>query len=105
MVRKKTLVVSEYVDGFVYNKQGDIIYNQISRILLNNEIVEISLENVDVVTSSFLNSAFVRFTDYLTFNEFKQKLIFKNGQPHVINMIKDRIIFAYQSNSKKMVNR
>lgn len=92
--------LSKHVNGFIYHEQGDIIYELIVNELKESDYVEISLNKIDVMTSSFLNSSFVRFADEYNFDEFKQKFKFVNGQPHINKLIIDRIKFAYSNKSK-----
>lgn len=89
------VILKNIVTEFVNNEQGEIVYEVINRELKNNDSIEISLAGVNFITSSFLNSAFVRFAENMSFNEFKSRIIFTNGQPHVNHMIKDRIMFIY----------
>ncbi|ORI05517.1 hypothetical protein B5723_03120 [Mammaliicoccus sciuri] len=93
----KRIVISELVESFIYNSQGKIVNDILLEELKKNNKVIVSLEKMEVVTSSFLNSAFIGITDLYSFEHFKKSIIFTNGQPHVNNMIKDRILYAYKN--------
>lgn len=91
----KAVKISNLVETFVTNEQGDIVFQEIEKTLKTNGKVVISMEGVEILTSSFLNSSIVPLTDMYDFEWFKNNVKIINGKPHVIKMIKDRINFAY----------
>ncbi|WP_432717832.1 STAS-like domain-containing protein [Staphylococcus equorum] len=98
----KTVKVSDLVNTFVTNEQGDIVFREIEKVIIENGKVAISMDGVEVLTSSFLNSSLVPLTDIYDFDWFKKNVKIIEGKAHVIKMIKDRISFAY--NHKLVTN-
>lgn len=94
----KTIVVSDFVDACITNEQGEIIYTEILKAIEKEGGATISMDNIDILTSSFLNSAIVPITDEYSFEWFKCNIKVINGRRHIIKMIKDRINFAYTGN-------
>jgi len=63
-------------DGFcVEAKDGDAVFNAISKTLSEDKLVEISFQNVEMLTSAFLNTAIGQL--YKDFSEDKIRALVK----------------------------
>lgn len=63
-------------DGFcVEAKDGDAVFNAISKVLTEDKAVEISFQNVEMLTSAFLNTAIGQL--YKDFSEEKIRALVK----------------------------
>ncbi|MEN2009842.1 STAS-like domain-containing protein [Staphylococcus hominis] len=95
------VVMSNIVDSFVTNEQGERVFEKILQEISHSGGVTVSMKNVEVMTSSFLNSALVPLTEQYSFDWFKENVKIINAKSHIVKMIKSRIKFAYED---KVVN-
>jgi hypothetical protein len=81
------VVISDVVSGCNTNQEGDIIYNLISRPIIDGQVVTISFQGQNSVTSSFLNSAFVPLLDKVSFDQIKKRLRIVDSNKFINEMV------------------
>jgi hypothetical protein len=84
--------VSNYVNQCYSDSDGGVIYSIIDRYIEEKDIV-LSFEGIDVVSSSFVNTALIPFIKLVGFNEIKRKFKIINTTKQINDMIKRRFQF------------
>ena len=88
--------------GFT-NSDGDIIFNIIQSHFINEDIIEISFLGMGAVSSSFVNSAFLKLLDFYEFDDIKKKIKFTNTLKIHTDLIKSRFIFESERRVPSLV--
>ena len=96
--------VTDYIKQCYSNSDGQIIRNLISTVFSDGQKVKVSFENVDSVTSSFVNTAFIALLDSFTYDFIRSCMSFSNSTKQINKMIKDRFEFEV-SERKELVAR
>ena len=91
-----TIVVSDYLDNYVSNDDGDKLFSLIKSHFDNKEYVKISFKGVKGLNTSFVNSAFISLLNYYDFNYIKQNLAFENTTKQINDLILSRFRFETQ---------
>jgi hypothetical protein len=91
--------VYNHVGRCYSNEEGKIIQEILKRHLLNGETVTVSFENIDGVTSSFVNTAFIELLNIFEFDFIKKSVRIINSTKQINEMIKDR--FSFEVNRRK----
>ncbi|GEM_PF-3310204 len=86
-----TINVAELVKGNLDHEDGSRLYHAIQSSLKKNSDVEINFSEVDIVTSSFLNTSFRILAAEYDYNFLKQHLKIKNSNTLINKMIKECI--------------
>jgi hypothetical protein len=74
-------------------EDGHKVYKAIAPLLSKGERIELSFEGVDVVPSSFVNTALIRLLDIVSFDRIRSNLRFVNTTKQINEMIKMRFDF------------
>lgn len=74
-------------------EDGHKVYRVIEPMLMRGERIELSFEGVDIVPSSFVNTALIRLLDVLPFERIRSNLRFVNTTKQINEMIKMRFDF------------
>lgn len=84
------------------NEDGDKVNQRIFPLLRSGEVVSLSFKGIDVVPSSFVNTAFIPLLDSFDFEFIKRHLQFKNTSRQINEMIRSRFMFevARRANQK-----
>jgi hypothetical protein len=77
-------------------EDGEAIYRLILPSLLAGEKVEVDFSGVLSIPSSFVNSAFIRLLDDVSFNDIKTNLVFKKSTRQINSLILSRFDFVTQ---------
>lgn len=85
--------ILKYVDQCYSNEDGHVIYQEINNQLSDGKNVTISFDDVDVVTSSFVNSALIELLENYTFEFIKTNVKFTNTSKQINNIINQRFKF------------
>jgi len=85
--------VLDFVDRCYNTEDGQVIHDVIVEQLGNESVLTVSMEGVDWVPSSFVNSAFISLLDNLAFAEIKRRLKFVNTNSQINEMIRTRFNF------------
>lgn len=93
------IYVRKIVDRCITNDDGDILFSHIQAFLKDGTSVNVSFDGVDSVSSSFVNSAFINFLNFYTFDEIKKNLNITNSNAHINAVIKRR--FHFETSKKK----
>ena len=91
-----TIKVLDMVEKCSTNDDGAVVYNMILSRLLNGEPVNISFSGAYIVTTSFINTAFIELLEVMPFSKIKELLFFSNTTRPINNMIKERFAFEVQ---------
>lgn len=75
------------------NRDGDKVYNKLYTQLLADNDVELSFEGVDVVTSSFVNSALIELLNSFGFEKIKNHVRITDSNSFINRSIKERFAF------------
>lgn len=82
--------VSEYADT---NAQGDLLFDAMYQEISSNEDVMIDFQGISNVTSSFVNSSFVRLLEVLDFSAIQKRVQISGANRQIATMIKSRMHF------------
>lgn len=83
----------DYVRQCYTQQDGTIVHNVILPILKKGTSVELSFDGVDVVPSSFVNTALIALLEVLPFDIIKANLKFVNTTNQINEMIRTRFDF------------
>lgn len=84
------LIIRDYITGANTNEDGDIIFNLISRSIMNGVHVTLSFRGITSVSSSFLNSAFVPLFEFVSVDNVKRRLKIIDSNKFINGMIVNR---------------
>lgn len=90
MVRLK---ISDHLNHCYSNDDGELILGKLNKYFQDEEVVTVSFEGIEGVTSSFVNTAFVELLDNYTFDFIKSHLKIANSTRQINSMIKERLSF------------
>lgn len=93
------IIIKDHIEHCYSNDDGRIIHDIIEVYLKKNTNVTISFEHIDSVTSSFVNSAFIKLLDQFDFGHIRHSISFINSTNQINEMIKKR--FNYEVNERK----
>lgn len=93
----------DHVNQCYTQDDGQIVYQVILPHLKNNELVELSFDGVEVIPSSFINTALIALLEVLPFESIKKNLKFTNTTKQINEMIKSRFEFELNSRPAKLV--
>lgn len=85
--------VLDLVDRCYNSEDGEVIHDAIVARLPSDSELFVSLDGVDSVPSSFVNVAFIRLLERMSFDEIKRKIHFVNTNSQINEMIKSRFTF------------
>jgi hypothetical protein len=85
--------VLDLVDRCYNSEDGEVIHEAIVARLPTEFELFVSLDGVDSVPSSFVNVAFVRLLERMSFEEIKKRVHFVNTNSQINEMIKSRFTF------------
>ncbi|MFV8825722.1 STAS-like domain-containing protein [Thauera sp. WH-2] len=75
------------------NEDGDKIHQHIYPLLKKGELVELSFKGIDVIPSSFANTALISLLEHFDFEYLKTHLFFKETSRQINDMIRTRFSF------------
>lgn len=75
------------------NAQGDLLFSAVQGALSKGKIVTIDFDGISNVTSSFVNSSFVRLLDFYDFPTIKSKVRIIGANRQIAEVIKSRMYF------------
>lgn len=81
-------------------EEGEIIYKILHKKLQANEMTTVSFDGISAVPSAFINAAFIRLLDDISFDAIKKNLTFVNSTKYINTLIRDR--FTFVSNERKI---
>lgn len=93
-----TIVVSDYLDSYMSNDDGDKLFDLIKNHFDNRKYVKVSFKGVKGLNTSFVNSAFISLLDYYDFGYIKQNLTFENTTKQINDLILNRFKFETRPN-------
>lgn len=85
--------IVDYITHCHANSDGDTIFSIIKPMLDKGEKIKISFKNINSVTSSFVNSAFIELLEYFKFDYIKANLNLTNSNSNINRIIKNRFEF------------
>lgn len=99
----RLLRVLDYVAHCYTNVDGDVIQHLIRNSFSANQPVIVSFDDVDSVSTSFVNSAFIELMDTYSFEYIRSNLNFINSTRAINDVIKRRFLFEVNER-KNLVN-
>ena len=69
------LIIKDITAGTLSNTEGTVLYCAIESALKNNDLIFLSFEGINTISSSFLNSSLGSLVDKYGFNILKVKII------------------------------
>lgn len=91
--------VFKHVNQCYSNEDGQVIHREIINKLSDGKNVTVSFDNVDGVTSSFVNSALIELLEDYTFDFIKTKIKFTNTSKQINDIINQR--FKFEVNKRR----
>ncbi|WP_339165348.1 STAS-like domain-containing protein [Siminovitchia sp. FSL W7-1587] len=85
--------ICDHVGRCYSNEDGKVIQDILRHHLQNNVVVTISFKNIDGVTSSFVNTAFIELLNDFNFDDIKRLLRFVDSTKQINDMIRNRFMF------------
>lgn len=85
--------VLDFVDRCYNSEDGEVIHDVIVARLSTEPELLVSLEGIDSVPSSFVNVAFIRLLELMSFDEIKRRVRFINTNSQINEMIRSRFVF------------
>ena len=82
--------VSKYADT---NAQGDLLFDAVSQALRHCDLVMIDFTGVSNVTSSFVNSSFVRLLGLYDFKTIQSRVQVMGANKQIASMIRARMYY------------
>lgn len=82
--------VSRYADT---NAQGDLLFDAMYQGICQNEDVMVDFQGISNVTSSFVNSSFVRLLEVFDFGTIQKCVQISGANRQIAAMIKSRMHF------------
>lgn len=92
--------IKDHVDRCYTNADGDVIRNLIQYDLKNGLPVVVSFKDVDSVSSSFVNSAFIAMLENIAFDLIKSNMQIINSNKQINEMIKKGFYFEVNERHK-----
>jgi STAS-like domain of unknown function (DUF4325) len=71
--------------------QGETVHRALADALAANDRIEVSFAGVPIVSSSFVNAAFVELLGSMTFHQITQRIRITNSSAQVNDLIKRRL--------------
>lgn len=93
--------VLNHVERCYSNEDGTKIFKLLTKYLNKGEIVILSFEGVNSLTSSFTNTALIELLKEYDFNYIKNNLRFTNSNKNINEMIKHRFAFEVKRMKQK----
>lgn len=90
----------DLVDQCYSNADGQKVYEAVAALIARGEKVVVSFDGVDAVPSSFVNSAFIALLDFVSFEQIKKTLFFRQTTPQINDMIRSRFAFEAERRAK-----
>lgn len=87
---KIEIIAKNHIDSFLTNEDGDKFFYIIFPPLKRGEEVTVSFKDIDCLPSSFVNTAFLPLLKFLSFEQIKSQLSFKDTNSQINKMIKMR---------------
>ena len=81
-------------------EDGETIYRLILPDILAGEKVEVDFSGVLSVPSAFVNSAFIRLLDDVSFSDIRRNLLFTQSTRQINNLILSRFEFVTQGGNE-----
>ncbi|MEK5006616.1 STAS-like domain-containing protein [Bacillus sp. FSL K6-3312] len=97
------LKVLDHVERCYSNNDGQLIQTMIKSAFRNDEKITLSFEDVDGVTSSFVNTALIDLLEEFSFDFIKNHLVFSDTNSQINKLINDRFKFEVKKR-KSLVN-
>lgn len=85
--------VLDFVRQCYSDDDGIVIYDKIKNVL-DDDVVTISFEGVDIVTTSFVNNALLPLTKIMDFDTIKKRIKIVNTNKAINEVIKKRFLFV-----------
>jgi hypothetical protein len=92
----------DYVPQCYTQQDGEKVYNVIFPFLRDGKQIELSFDGVDVVPSSFVNTALIALLDVVSFDVIKRNLRFVNTTSQINEIIRNR--FNFELNGRHAVH-
>jgi|SRR5690606_243162 len=91
--------ICDHVGRCYSNEDGKVIRDLLVGYLNKGTSLTVSFKNIDGVTSSFVNTAFIELLDDFDFDVIKRSLKFVDSNKQINDMIKSR--FSFEVNRRK----
>src|SRR5690625_4661688 len=91
--------VLNYVQRCYTNEDGAVIRELIKPKIAAGKPVDLSFKGVSALPSSFVNSAFVKLLDDLSFDQIKRSVRFSDSNAQTNDIIKERMSFEWERKS------
>ena len=75
------------------SSDGDVIFSLLLEEMKHSENIEVSFKDMNAVSSSFINSAFIKLLDFYSFEDIKKKLTFTDTMKIHNKYLKERFEF------------
>jgi hypothetical protein len=97
--------ITDHISHCSSNDDGKKIFDLIMPVLKAGGSIRVSFKEVDSLTSSFINSAFIELLNDFSFDYIKANLRFIDTNNYINRMIKKRFDFETSHRQKMEANR
>ena len=91
--------IANHVNHCYSNSDGDIIFDLIMQEMKRGRKITLSFQEIDGVSSSFVNSAFIALLECFDFDFVRSHLSFANSTKQINEMIRKR--FSHEVSRRK----
>lgn len=88
------IYVNELTKSASTYEDGDLIFKRILPNVLAGEGIIVDFSGISSVPSAFVNGAFVRLLEHVSFEQVKRTLSFANSSRQINRLIRSRFEFA-----------
>ncbi|AHA29514.1 STAS-like domain-containing protein [Exiguobacterium sp. MH3] len=85
-----TITIKDHVSEGFTNDDGGLLYDIIKSAMKDHDIINLSFEDMNAISSSFLNSSLVKIKEEIGFGELKRRFKFVKTTPSINSTIRTR---------------
>ena len=86
--------IRDHVAGASTYEDGDVIFRLLAENLEAGREVEVSFEGISAVPSAFVNAAFVRLLDIVSFERLRSSVKFRQSTRAINELLRHRLTFV-----------
>lgn len=92
--------ISDLVTSCDTADQGDVVLTALCKALSQDRYVALSFSGMSTATSSFVNAAFVRLLEAMSFDEIKARIAITASTRQINEMIRYRLRYESEKTNK-----
>lgn len=93
--------ILEHIKNASTYEEGEIIFRIILPLIQSGNQVEVDFTGITSIPSAFVNSAFIRLLEHVSFSQVRSSLHFTNSTRQINQLIRSRFDFVSQNTPKE----